>query len=333
MPSPKKKSVALIIALLIITAVAIFAFTAAWSIVSSIARTSRDSDAMIADEAARAGLEYGKLMGCKNPTADKTWGNPDYNVSFGAGQELNVSWAISDQVSPWPGKGCEIISIANIANTYKQYDLKINGGFVQGDCTDPVNHCAGVACGTVSGNNGVCGLYSASCPNTCVAPKTCSGNTCVCNTYEGDTAFCAKYHATCGNVTGTDQCGNSRTVNCGTTCPIGQACSSSHTCVATCTAESNAAFCNSYGKNCGSYTNKDNCGNTRVANCGTCSSGTCTSNVCTAAHSLCWTECNSNPYYNGGSCAKNANACAASNRANIGLDHCTGTQVCCCDLK
>ncbi|MGA2667239.1 MAG: hypothetical protein ABSE91_04120 [Patescibacteria group bacterium] len=288
-----KKSVALIIALLIITAVAVFAFTAARSIVSSIARTSRDSDAMIAQEAARAGLEYGMLQ-CKNepPNSDKAMGSlsstPDYtSPDLGSGQKFEIWMAISGSGTT-SNLGCDIISIGSIGNTYKQYKTQYGKGFVSGTCTDNTNHCAGLACGTKTGTDSCFKSYSITCSNTCVVPNTCSGNTCVCNTYEGDTAFCAKYHATCGSVTGTDQCGNSRTVNCGTTCPIGQACSSSHTCVLTCTAESNAAFCSSYGKTCGSYTNKDNCGNTRVANCGTCSSGyTCTNNVCVASGGTC----------------------------------------------
>ncbi len=56
---------------------------------------------------------------------------------------------------------------------------------------------------------------------------------------------------------------------------------------ATCTPESNSAFCKRLGKNCGSVTAKDNCGLTRtVSSCGTCTTTgqTCggggTANVC-----------------------------------------------------
>ncbi len=55
---------------------------------------------------------------------------------------------------------------------------------------------------------------------------------------------------------------------------------------ATCTAESNAAFCSRVAKNCGAVTAADNCGVTRtVASCGTCTSpqtcgGNGTANVC-----------------------------------------------------
>lgn len=38
----------------------------------------------------------------------------------------------------------------------------------------------------------------------------------------------------------------------------------------TCTPESNIAFCSRYGRNCGSYTNLDNCGSQRTASCGSC---------------------------------------------------------------
>jgi len=37
-----------------------------------------------------------------------------------------------------------------------------------------------------------------------------------------------------------------------------------------CVPESDTQFCLRYGKNCGSYTNTDNCGTTRTVNCGTC---------------------------------------------------------------
>src|SRR5262249_1733600 len=39
--------------------------------------------------------------------------------------------------------------------------------------------------------------------------------------------------------------------------------------------------CSAYGKNCGIYTNVDNCGVTKSYTCGLCGTGqTCTSNVC-----------------------------------------------------
>lgn len=57
----KKKSAALIFALFIISVVAIFAFTAARSIIAGISRTTRAGDAMIAEEAAKGGIEWGLL--------------------------------------------------------------------------------------------------------------------------------------------------------------------------------------------------------------------------------------------------------------------------------
>ncbi len=51
-----------------------------------------------------------------------------------------------------------------------------------------------------------------------------------------------------------------------------------------CTPETDAAFCTSQGKTCDSFTGVDNCGQTRTANCGTCSGSTpaCVGNVCVA---------------------------------------------------
>jgi hypothetical protein len=63
----------------------------------------------------------------------------------------------------------------------------------------------------------------------------------------------------------------------------------------TCTAETNTAFCSRLGKNCGSVTGTDNCGQSRtVSSCGTCTSPqTCggggTQNVCGSASTSCWT--------------------------------------------
>jgi hypothetical protein len=87
----------------------------------------------------------------------------------------------------------------------------------------------------------------------------------------------------CGGAQcGPDGCGGS----CGT-CASGYACNSSGTCVSTCTAETNSAFCARLGKNCGSVSDYDNCGTYRTASCGSCSgSQTCSaSNVCTTTTS------------------------------------------------
>jgi hypothetical protein len=56
---------------------------------------------------------------------------------------------------------------------------------------------------------------------------------------------------------------------------------------ATCTTESDAAFCSRLAKNCGSVTGPDNCGNTRtVSSCGSCPSGeSCNAGLCSGDQS------------------------------------------------
>ncbi|QRN98958.1 hypothetical protein JRI60_07990 [Archangium violaceum] len=91
-------------------------------------------------------------------------------------------------------------------------------------------------------------------------------------TPETDPIFCGRYGKDCGSYTNTDNCGISRTANCGT-CTSPQTCGGGHTSnVCACPEETDAAFCGRYGKNCGWYTNTDNCGTSRTANCGTCTS-------------------------------------------------------------
>jgi hypothetical protein len=110
---------------------------------------------------------------------------------------------------------------------------------------------------------------------------------------ETNTQFCQRLGKNCGTVTNTDNCGNSRSVSCGS-------CSSPNTCVSnvcSCTAESNSQFCSRLGKNCGTVTANDNCGRSRSVSCGTCTSpATCggggTPNVCGTSGGLTWRKAN-----------------------------------------
>ena len=67
------------------------------------------------------------------------------------------------------------------------------------------------------------------------------------------------------------------------------------TCVSSCVPETNTAFCTRLGKNCGSVTANDNCGNSRtVASCGSCPTGyTCVLGTC---RSSCTDTCSSLGY-------------------------------------
>ena len=112
-----------------------------------------------------------------------------------------------------------------------------------GSFTD-VDNCGSprtVDCGTCSGQNGAC-----------------SNGQCVCEP-ESDAQFCAGFGAgTCGVQSGADNCGLTRTVDCGS-------------CVA-CEDEtrSGAAICASAGAECGVIPFVDACDNRRVLNCGDC---------------------------------------------------------------
>jgi formylglycine-generating enzyme len=107
----------------------------------------------------------------------------------------------------------------------------------------------------------------------------CSGTTdttCAC-TPETIAAFCVRLDKACGSVTAADNCGASRTADCGT-CTFPQICGSSGAC---CTPETATAFCLRLGKACGSVTAADNCGTSRtVVSCGTCASPVCLNGAC-----------------------------------------------------
>ncbi len=133
------------------------------------------------------------------------------------------------------------------------------------------------------GFHDVCGI-STNCNECSVGYECNSTGKCVCKS-ESNSEFCTRLARQCGSVTANDNCGTSRTVNCGT-CQSGYNCDSSGLCIAEqCVPESNSAFCLRLGKNCGSVTALNNCGNSKTVNCGSCSSPlTCggggTANVC-----------------------------------------------------
>ncbi|WP_157370521.1 hypothetical protein [Vulgatibacter incomptus] len=140
----------------------------------------------------------------------------------------------------------------------------------------------GKTCGSVTAKNNCDRDFTTTC-GTCLDGQTCGDdNTChtTCDA-ESDEAFCARLGKDCGDVTGDDNCGDARTVACGT-CQDGQICGDDNVC--SCEAEDNAAFCDRLAKNCGNVTDADNCGDRRTVSCGTCPDGeTCgaeVANVC-----------------------------------------------------
>ncbi len=129
---------------------------------------------------------------------------------------------------------------------------------------------------------------------TCTGDETCGGggvsNVCGIGpcTPETNTQFCDRLGAECGNLTAGDNCGDSRTVNCGI-CTGDETCGGggvSNVCgIGPCTPETNTQFCDRLGAECGNLTADDNCGDSRTVNCGSCGGGeTCggggVDNVC-----------------------------------------------------
>ncbi len=174
--------------------------------------------------------------------------NPAYSCPAGYHRQA-VKWAGNG----WPG------CAAAAATIYIHPNLRNWAG--QGDHDD-----FGIACvrnGVTSAANPWVQNHNKCFPSASPSSSVCDGTAC--------------------GPRGTDYCG--RAINCGG-CPSGQTCQSG-TCVSSCTAESNSAFCERLNKRCGSFFGVDNCGYTRTVDCtaarGPCPSGqSCVGNQCTA---------------------------------------------------
>ncbi|MBZ0117353.1 MAG: hypothetical protein K8H88_10180, partial [Sandaracinaceae bacterium] len=132
----------------------------------------------------------------------------------------------------------------------------------------------GASCGTVDATDNCGAARSESC-GSCTAPETCGGggteHACGCSA-ESDAELCARLARDCGTLAADDNCGRSRTVECGTCDPI-DLCGAGgvpNVC-GVCTPESEAQMCARLGAGCGTLVADDNCGMTRtVASCGDC---------------------------------------------------------------
>jgi len=205
-----KKSAALIMALLIISVVAIFAFTLARSLISSIARTGRSSDAMIAQEAAKGGIEWGllQLKNC-NPAPGST-----NNTCYLSLCTLNFP---TDATTP---SSCTIVANKNPSERYAdiwgsvRVDRALTGAITRTGNVYAIGQIAGVYKGlkaTISSSGVVLGDYifvpsTASqvdlFPND-IGGSTqwtptgnvagCSANWCVATTNDADTSYVSNY--------------------------------------------------------------------------------------------------------------------------------------------
>ena len=85
-----------------------------------------------------------------------------------------------------------------------------------------------------------------------------------------DAAFCVRHNSFCGSVDGFDNCLIPRMVP---DCGFGLICTAPATCsagICQCIPETNTEFCLRFGRDCGNFTNIDNCGISRTAMCGVC---------------------------------------------------------------
>ncbi len=97
-------------------------------------------------------------------------------------------------------------------------------------------------------------------------------NVCGCVS-ESDEALCDSANAQCGSLTATDNCGASRTIDCGV-CQNGGSCGDPKPNTCPCIPESPQSLCERSAAYCGSLTAPNNCGTpTTVNDCGTCPDG------------------------------------------------------------
>jgi hypothetical protein len=148
----------------------------------------------------------------------------------------------------------------------------------------------------------------------------CAGTDDICNNAnqcecvpETDETFCGRNNAQCGTIVANDNCGVSRSVNCGG-CDDG-ICQNDNTC-SVCQPETNNQFCARLGKTCGEVSGMDNCGDPRTTTCGSCNND----RVC-GGNNTC--ECPA-PSCNNVDCGTVTNAC--NNTSDCG--GCGNNEVC-----
>lgn len=220
-------------------------------------------------------LFAGAFVACGVETSGALFFAPDLDASSSAPSDATVDAAL------------DVVTPRDATIDARGVDASPDGVAA---CTPEANaaFCTrlGQQCGTLAGKDNCGKDRSADC-GACAAGQTCGAKTagvCDCSP-ESSGDFCTRQGKNCGSLSGTDNCGASRTANCGN-CSGGAPTCTNNVCTATpCTPESDTAFCARQNKNCGALTAPDNCGTVRsVASCGTCGVGqTCglfTANVC-----------------------------------------------------
>jgi hypothetical protein len=145
----------------------------------------------------------------------------------------------------------------------------------QFDCDQPIaEFCAShdAECGTLTAEHACGGVGTANC-GRCEAPETCGGggvdNQCGCMP-ESDEEFCTRLGSDCGEVTDADNCGEMRTVACGT-CDEPTMCGVENLNVCGCV---EADLCGFLTTECGTVQVSDVCPNLDSVDCGACGAGT-----------------------------------------------------------
>jgi len=204
-------------------------------------------------------LKYSAVAQCdsgKTCSGDGVCGVQCTSHSSSACYNNNVYWYNSCSAMEEIKQDCGVSSCLDYGATYcKAGDT--THVYYNRTCTD--RGCSAGACTSPTRTEEIAA-------QTCTGVQTCSAGSCASPTCTAETnaQFCTRLGKNCNSVTANDNCGTSRTVNCGT-CTSPQNCVNN---VCTCTAETNAQFCSRLSKVCGSVTANDNCGTSRtVADC------------------------------------------------------------------
>ncbi|TXD37499.1 hypothetical protein FRC98_07340 [Lujinxingia vulgaris] len=155
-------------------------------------------------------------------------------------------------------------------------------------------------CGEVTAPNNCGDIRPINCGTCTGTGESCSlDNQCVCNPLPDET-FCTDEGAQCGTITITDNCGETRPIECGECPNNGDICNENNQCEA-CQPQSDEEICQDQGAECGTIVDHvDNCGTTRQIDCG--GSNACNGqNVCAPDLTCCQPEsdetlCAASPY-------------------------------------
>ena len=223
------------------------------------------------------------VSGCKVCKSDgSAWVDTDSKCASGQKCQNGVCVA-KYECTPYQINGCAYCAADGSGwlddNSKCDNGKKCSFGKCVTSCT---NECTTSGAKQCSGN----GVQTCTMPSDCLkwssavacpTGQTCSGaGVCAVScASDSNSTFCLHLGKNCGSITANDNCGTSRTVNCGT-------CASGYTCTANkCTLLCTPKTCVTLGNyNCGSWS--DGCGKT--LNCGTCATGkTCSNGACVAS--------------------------------------------------